>query len=528
VAHGMSGDGSCGGTGTGDGGRGGTGPDGTGTDGPTPTGLIRVRFGAAESSVGADVTAGRSPLGRWMRRRPWQFMLILPNQILFWVVIVVGFVGTADPNLNFATAITWYVWFCLVFVMIVAVGRGWCAVCPFGGLGEWVQRGALWKRRHRSFTLGLEFPERLSRYGFLVPVATFLVLTWLEEHFEIAGPGAPPLTSWMVIGIVAFALSAFLVFRRRTFCAHLCPLSGLIGALGGQGMVGGFRTRDRSTCRSCVTKECMRGGEKGYGCPWFTWPGSSESNLSCGLCSECYKACPNDNVGLFLQRPLASLTTPVRRRADVGWAVAVLFGLVVFQQVNATDEYGRVDDWLEGVTRLGSPNPLDYLAVIGGVTAVLAGAAALIGRSLRRPGLLAVVTTSDSFIDRQSRFRAFFLPLMYVLVPLVGSDYFARQLPKFFNHAAAVLPAFARLFGRHELDGLATVAMLPNSGVVAAQLGVIGLGAVGSLLAGWRIAGNELGPLVRRPAAARLATVAFVVACAVAAGWLYLLINGAE
>lgn len=462
-----------------------------------------------------------------MRSRRWQFLLILPNQVLFWLVIVVGFVGTADPNLNFATAITWYVWFCLVFVTIVVVGRGWCAICPFGGLGEWVQRRALWRRRDRPLGWGLAFPESLSRYGYLLPVATFLVLTWLEEHFEIAGPGDPPLTSWMVIGIVTFALVTFLVFRRRTFCVHLCPLSGLIGALGGQGLIGGYRTRNRATCQTCTTKECMRGGEHGYGCPWFTWPGSAESNLSCGLCSECYKACPNDNIGLYTQRPLASLVAPVRRRGDVGWSIAVLWGLVVFQQVNATETYGHVDERLNEITGMGSPDPLVYLGVIAAVTLALAATAAAGGRFLRRPGLL-VMSSAGTFIDRRSRFRAFFLPLMYALVPVVGANYFARQLPKFFNHAAAVLPSFAQLFGRHEFDGLAEVQMLPNPGVVAAQVAVIALGGIGSLVAGWRIAGNDLAPLVRRPGAARAFTLALVVVCTVTAGWLYLLINGAE
>ena len=74
----------------------------------------------------------------------------------------------------------------------------------------------------------------------------------------------------MVIGIVLFALATFLVFKRRTFCVHLCPLSGLIGVLGAQGAVAGYRTRDRDVCRSCATRECMRGGENGYGCPWVT------------------------------------------------------------------------------------------------------------------------------------------------------------------------------------------------------------------------------------------------------------------
>src|SRR5487761_2123676 len=103
------------------------------------------RFEATDPSPGLDVA--RHPLvARILHDRRLQFMLIIPNQIIFWLVIGIGLLGTVVPGLNFATAITWYLWFALVFVMMVVVGRAWCAMCPFGGFGEWVQRHTFWKR----------------------------------------------------------------------------------------------------------------------------------------------------------------------------------------------------------------------------------------------------------------------------------------------------------------------------------------------------------------------------------------------
>ncbi len=484
-----------------------------------------------DPAPGRDLARHRL-LGRWMLSRRWQFLLILPNQVLFWVVILVGFLGTADPNTNFATAITWYVWFFLVFVLMVVVGRGWCAVCPFGGLGEWVQRRALWKRGRRRVGLGRPFPPVLARYGYLLPVLMFLLLTWIEEFFEIAGPGAPPATSIMVLGIVSFALVSFLVFERRTFCLHLCPLSGLIATVGSTGAVAGYRTRDRQTCLDCEGKECMRGGSNGYGCPWFTWPGSAESNLSCGLCSECYKGCPHGNVGLFVQPPLTSVVAPSRRRGDIAWAVAVLWGLVVFQQLNALPAYARLDDWLNRVTRFpGYPNPLDFL---GGITAVtvltvapVAALALVAGRAVQPQP-----EGPESFIDHHSRFRSYFGPVMYALIPLVGADYLARQLPKFLDHVAAVLPAAARLVGLGRLfGGLADTRLLPVGGVVAAQVAVVAVGGLASLWAGWRITGAEVAALARTPALgaiSRVATAVLVLALAAVAAGLYVVIHAAE
>jgi NosR/NirI family nitrous oxide reductase transcriptional regulator len=483
------------------------------------------------TSAGYDLTRHRW-LARWLRAPSWQFQLIVPNQILFWVVIVVGLVGTSDPELNFATAITWYVWFCLVFVLVLTTGRGWCAVCPFGGLAEWIQRRSLWHSAadRRPLGLGLPFPERLARYGYVLPVATFALLTWIEEFFEIAGPGDPPLTSAMVVGIIVVAVVTFLVFERRTFCRYLCPLSSVIGVLGAQAPLAGFRARDRQVCLDCETKDCLRGNESGYGCPWFNWPGSAETNLNCGLCGECYRSCPSANVGLYVGRPLAGVIRPGRRRADVAWSVAGLAAIVVYQQLNATAGYTALDDELNRLTHLPHyPNPIAYLGVIGVLVLLVAAPAWLAGHSLVRPEAVPP-GGGDSFVYRRTPFRAVFLPSMYAAVPLVGADYLARQLPKFMDNAAKVIPAAGHLlgFGSGAGSALSNVTMGPAGAVVAAQLVTVALGTGASLYAAYRIGQVELAPVLRVPVIARAGLPALVIAGGVLMGWLYVLIQAAE
>ena len=489
---------------------------------------LAERFGPSDPAPGLDIA--RNPrIARLLRNRKFQFLLILPNQIVFWTVIFVGLLGTAIPGLNFGAAITWYVWFCLVFVMMVVVGRAWCAMCPFGGFGEWIQRRTLWQRTQKALGLGRTFPEPLARYGFLIPVGTFLLLTWIEEFFNIAGPGNPADTSWMVVGIVGSALAFFLVFERRTFCRYICPLTTLIGTVGSVGTVAGFRTRDREVCLSCQTKDCMRGGEQGFGCPWYTWPGSADSNLYCGLCTECYKACPEDNVGLFLQKPLTSVIAPRRRRADVAWAIALLWGLVVYQQLNATNIYATADNWLNSHLWFPHyPNPVSYLGLIGLVALAMAGAArgtaALLARrdvDFNRPG---------GFADRGSRFRTFFLPIAYGLIPVVGADYFARQLPKFLEHAPRVLPAAAHIlgFGGTGSALYRTQLVSTDTSIVAVQVAVIALGTLGAGWATWRIANRELLAVSRSAVALRLATLGLVLGCGAVAAGLYVAMHAAS
>ncbi len=488
---------------------------------------LEERFAATDPEPGLELT--KNPrVARLLRDRKFQFLLILPNQIIFWTVIFVGVLGTAVPGLNFGAAITWYVWFCLVFVMMVVVGRAWCAMCPFGGFAEWIQRRTLFRRTQKALGLGLKFPEPLARIGFLIPVGSFLLLTWIEEFFNIAGPGNPADTAWMVVGIVSSALLFFLVFERRTFCRYICPLTTLIGTVGSMGSVAGFRTKDREVCLACKTKDCMRGGENGFGCPWYTWPGSADSNLSCGLCTECYKSCPEGNVGLFLQRPLTSVVAPRRRRADVAWGVAMLWGLVVYQQFNATNVFAAMDGWLNKHLYFPHyPNPVDYLAVIAAVTLATAGIAWLLGKTLGRGEI--AVTHPESFVDRTSRFRAFFVPMAYGLIPVVGADYFARQLPKFFKHSARVVPAVAHIAGfSSNHSPIYDFHILSNGWIVVVQVAIIVVGTAAAAWATWRIAGRELVPVSRNALGIRLATLGVVLSCGAAASVLYVLMHAAS
>ncbi len=526
---------------------------------PQKSGVVE-RFESTDPKPGRDLA--RIPLiGRVLKNRKFQFFLILPNQIIFWIVIVSGLVGTLVPGKNFGTAITWFIWFCMVFVTMLVVGRAWCSMCPFGGFGEWVQRRALWRRASKSVGLGWKLPESWAGYGLLISTGVFLFLTWVEEYFNIAGPGTPSYTSWMVVGIVTVALGSFLLFERRTFCRYICPLSSLIGSVGASGMVAGFRTRDREKCLACATKDCMRGGENGYGCPWYTWPGSADSNLLCGLCSECYKSCPEDNVGLFVQAPLTSAIAPKRRRLDVAWAIAVLFGLVLYQQVNVFDLYSQVEGWFNSWMHFPHyPNPLVYLGFIFGATAVLAGLVWVLWKAfgLRSPGgsqvaggslagdpagsdralvpagtsssasgssatatatLTAQSTPKVSSVS-QTAWREWFMPIMYGFVPVMASDYLARQLPKFFFNALDVIQSVVGPFGFH--SSLYGHQMLSATGVVRVQLGVVAAGTAGSLYTMWRIGHREFPRLTAHPAAVRVLASAIVIATGAIAFVLYI------
>ncbi len=476
---------------------------------------VRERFADSDSGIELTTLPLIGPiLRRALRDRRFQFTIILPSQILFWLVVFSGIFGVLEPTKNFGTAITWYVWFALMFPLTLLVGRIWCVTCPFGGFGEWIQRKTLWARKQKSLGLGWKMPKPLAEYGLLFSVVVFLGLTWAEEYFNIAGPGAPILTSFMILGIISFSVVSFVLFERRTFCRYLCPLSSLIAVAGSTGMVAGFRPKNREGCLNCQTKDCMRGGKEGYGCPWYTYPASADTNTYCGLCSECYKACPYDNIGIQAQKPLTSVVAP-RKKPVIAWISAILFGLVIFQQWNALPFYTTLDGWLNDITHFPSyPNPIDYILTIGLVAGVFAGLAFLISRLIARRTQIA------------RSFNSWFAPIMYGLIPLIGADFLARVMPKFFNHAALVVSSVAGVFGGNlNLDDFH---ILPADWVVRAQYIVIGLGMVGAVYATNKIVKKDLWGLTEHKTLARLLPTIIAVVAGAGLIALYFFMNGAE
>jgi NosR/NirI family transcriptional regulator, nitrous oxide reductase regulator len=518
---------------------------------------MEAHFSATDPDPRYELT--RIPwLKRLVKSRSFQFFFILPNQIIFWIVIFTGLIGAMNPTRNFSTVITWYIWFMAVFVLMVGIGRGWCLMCPFGGFGEWVQRLTPWGRRANSIGVGARWPRSLSQIGIITSAVVFVGLTWAEEFFNIAGPGVPAYTSYMVLGIISLALITFLVTERRTFCRYLCPLTSLIGTVGSTGMATGFRTKDRNVCLSCPTKDCIRGSEDGYGCPWYEWPGSATSNAFCGLCTECIKNCPYDNIGLFVQPPLTSVTEPSRRRWDVSVAAAILLGLVLFQQLNALPFYGPLDDTLNKWMHFpGYPNPVDYLALIavaGGIVMLWAWLlkvalqrrqpAALIVRSggqasgemVQVAGGSASSPNASSNASSGSRagYFAWFMPVMYGLLPLMAADYLARQLPRFWDHALRIVPAISdpfsvgwNLFGTAH-SKLYGVHLLSPSGIVVSQVVVVLLGTAATWYTTDRSLKRDVAAFTARPLWLRVLGALFVLALGAAMIALYIAMGGAE
>lgn len=247
-----------------------------------------------------------------LRSRWLQWSLMAATLPFFVLSILAGLFGTPAGNRNFGIVFVWIVWWALLILLLVPfAGRLWCAVCPIPAPGEWLQRRALVQPRPggRLYTLGKKWPKRLR--GIWLQNGAFLLVALLSAVILTR----PIVSALVLLAFVLLAIAVSLVYERRAFCRYLCPVGGFIGLYAQLAPIE-LRVKDAAVCAGHREKTCYTGSDAGYGCPWLLFPASLEKNTYCGLCTECLKTCPLDNVALYARPFGADLHENKGRRLD--------------------------------------------------------------------------------------------------------------------------------------------------------------------------------------------------------------------
>ncbi len=292
---------------------------------------------------------------KWLAQRRWfQFAVILPNLLVFLVFLTAGIFGSPVGNRNIIVIFVWiFWWFLLISMMVPFASRIWCTVCPFPFFGEWAQRRALIgvravdpkKRkksdpgvligRNRYFGLNLRWPKALSNIW--IQNVLFLGLCTFSALFLTR-----PIVSVLVLGSLFLAATVLhLIYRQRSFCNYVCPVSGFLSLYSMASMLE-VRSRDADVCAKCKDKGCLAGNENGWGCPWFMYPSKMNRNNYCGLCMECVKTCPHDNMTLNLR----SLCSDTRLKGyDEAWKAFIMLSLAITYSVLYLGPWGFLKNW---------------------------------------------------------------------------------------------------------------------------------------------------------------------------------------
>jgi polyferredoxin len=246
------------------------------------------------------------------------------------LLLVLGGLGvtTADPDLtrylrytNLANLIVWSYWWPVIIIAAVLFGRVWCTVCPMEFLTYWAGRiGLRWR------------VPGLLKSGWAVTV--FYTLVWIVGIRTLAVNRIPHQMSLYMLLLILMAVDVSLIFERRAFCSYVCPVGHLLGLYALLSPLE-WRADDDSVCESCRTKDCVAKKNQyrlaAHSCTSSLYPASITDNRDCLLCTQCWKACPQENIRLGVRRPLADLLAGVDLRPAQAGFILVLSGIVVYE-----------------------------------------------------------------------------------------------------------------------------------------------------------------------------------------------------
>lgn len=375
-------------------------------------------------------------LDKFVKSRYFQNLLVFPCFIVFYLILIAGFFGTPVGNKNIAIVFIWILWwFLLIAILVPFASRIWCAVCPLPFLGELAQRLSFFRVRpgktgplkNKMYGLNLKWPKYLKNIW--VQNISFLALC----TFSAILVTRPFVTATVLGSLIIFGIIFGLIFRLRVFCSYICPVSGFLSLYS---MTSTLEVRSRSTeeCKKCKTKSCITGNEKGWACPWFIYMGKHERNNYCGLCMECVKSCPNDNIALNIR---SFGTETVIKGFDEAWKGFIMLGLAMAYSVILLGTNGQIKDWANATETGMWYGFLKYAGILW-TTALI---------------LIPLVFLGFSYMsklfsgNKEVSLKNIFLNYSYVMVPLGLLAWIAFSVPLVFVNGSYIISVISDPLG---------------------------------------------------------------------------------
>ncbi len=317
---------------------------------------------------------------------------------MFLALLAAAFLGPADPERNFATVTVWALGWPLLALSFFFVARAWCAICPMGLGASLVERVHTAHRR---------IPAWLKVHDTRIAMVGLFVILFVEETTHMRQ--SPLLTGWLLVTILAGAVGLAVLYPRRAWCRHVCPLGGMAGVCATSGLLEVRPTVDVCAAR-CTGHLCFKGDEHMPGCPMFNHVMFVSSNQDCVLCMRCVEVCPQDSPQLNLRLPGRELWTGSAASPQFGAFVILLSSLLVgmsgIQRLEVT-----------GASVLGTSLVTQRFALAGAILTVC-GAVAV--------GVTMLITRWVAAHDPLARARLW--RAVAALAPLVTAGFVAYEL----------------------------------------------------------------------------------------------------
>jgi ferredoxin len=382
--------------------------------------------------------------------------------VVFSVIVYELVAGTVDPTRNVGTSLTWVLWWPVVPLLFLFIGRFWCAICPFGKLSDIIRK-----------TIGSErpTPKFLRKYGLWLIDIFFIAITYSDHIWGVVE--SPRGSGYLLLILVTMVVATSVFYERRTFCKTLCFLGGLAG---NYSRSGGLELRGTpEVCKTCKTQSCYKGSEKAEGCPMFQYVRTMDSSADCNLCGNCVKSCPNNSIRISPRVPTAELWGMRNPKIEHAFLAAVIMGIVFVQNIT------MVSIWQDILNAIGSVTGTDNYNVNFTVAYVI---------SMLIPIVLLLGTAKLATLTGRSveKVKKNFVRFGYAIIPLDLAGHLAHNLFHIITEGKAIWYNTATLFGMNVARG--DLAFAEASTVQMLQYIIIAIGMVGSIYTAYRI-GNK-------------------------------------
>lgn len=378
----------------------------------------------------------------------------------FGLIVFELMTGTVNPHRNWGTAMTWVLWWPVVPILFVLVGRFWCAVCPFGKISDIVRR-----------LVGSQspMPKFLKKYGIWLIDITFIVITWADHIFGVVH--SPRGSGILLLLLLTMVVVTSVFYERRTFCKSLCFLGGLAGNYSRAGTLELRGNPD--ICRTCKTQACYKGSEKAEACNMFQFVRTMDNSAECNLCGDCVKNCPNDSIRISPRKPTMELWGIKKPMLEQSFLAAVIMGIVLVQNVTMLAVWDTILNGIGAVTRTSNFNVNFTIAFIIAMIIPI--------------GTLWYASKLGSKTYLDSTTKENFIRFGYAYIPIDLAGHLGHNLFHLLTETKALYYNTMGLFGHYMTGDLAIVS---DGTVQILQFILVGIGTWLSMYVVYRI-GNR-------------------------------------
>ena len=449
-----------------------------------------------------------APLKSLLKSRWYPLIFVLPTMIIFAIIVIKLFFGSAEASSNFGSIMMWIFLWPILPVLFLLFGRLWCSVCPLSRVSDEVQKKV---GMHRKV------PKFLQTYGVWIIISAFLVITWSDVIFGVVE--SPLNTGILLLFVLTGVVFMGAVFEKRAWCRYLCFLGGLSS---NYSMSSALELRTNSeVCKTCKTPLCYKGNGKTEGCSMFEYPRTMDSNRACNFCSNCIKTCDHDAIRITPRPPTSELWFIKKPRFEESFLATALIGIVVSQtmiMLEVWEPFMTLFENATGITNFTVAWTLIFAgAMLLPVLLMLAASfiSSIIPGKTSNSDLISDQTAELSVVSKDSAESTLsgFVRYGYALIPLGLGIHLAHNAKHFLGEGFAVFYSSASLVGWN-ITGNLSILNMPTIQIIQYILSILGI--LGAIYTAYKISTNN--PNIRSSV---LPYIVLILMFGIIALWMY-------